>query len=242
MYKYLVLRSDVLYFVRNHFDSKTILSEIGISKTLCFLKDNMFVTFRGHLSFNKQSAFYGKQLCPLLSDSFLIHTRLASYRSISERIRRSQHYPLTSRSAMQNNVLSLNNSNFVDYVEHIYLIKLQIKIKTDTGYTASHLLHLEIHNESRFFQKLNDKNYSSFIIVIFFISFQQYFSDCMWSLAAEPQLLCPYVIFDYLRTIELRIFPISKSSELRPRFKSPLFPKNLLFIIHANLVNIYIEV
>ena len=45
-------------------------------------------------------------------------------------------------------VLSLNNSKFGDYVARIYPIELEIKDTTDTGKSASYLdLHLEFDNE-----------------------------------------------------------------------------------------------
>ena len=55
-------------------------------------------------------------------------------------------------------VLSLNNSKFGDYVERIYPIELEIKDTTDTVKSASYLdLHLEIDNEGRLKTKLYDK-------------------------------------------------------------------------------------
>ena len=45
-------------------------------------------------------------------------------------------------------VLSLNNSRFGDFVDRIYPIKLEIKDTTDTDTSASYLdLHLEIDSE-----------------------------------------------------------------------------------------------
>ena len=55
-------------------------------------------------------------------------------------------------------VLSLNNSKFGDYVERIYPIKLEIKDTTDTVKSASYIdSHLEIDNEGRLKTKLYDK-------------------------------------------------------------------------------------
>ena len=45
-------------------------------------------------------------------------------------------------------LISLNNSNLGDYVDHIYLIGLEIKNTTDTAWSAPCLdLHLEIDRE-----------------------------------------------------------------------------------------------
>ena len=55
-------------------------------------------------------------------------------------------------------VLSLNNSKFGDYVERIYPIEIDIKDTTDTVKPASYLdLHLEIDNEGQLKTKLYDK-------------------------------------------------------------------------------------
>jgi hypothetical protein len=55
-------------------------------------------------------------------------------------------------------VLSPNNSRFVDFVDRIYPIELEIKDTTDTDRSASYLdLHLEIDSEGRLKTKLYDK-------------------------------------------------------------------------------------
>jgi hypothetical protein len=55
-------------------------------------------------------------------------------------------------------VLSLNNSRFGDFVDRIYPIELEIKDTTDTDRSASYLyLHLEIDSEGRLRTKLYDK-------------------------------------------------------------------------------------
>jgi hypothetical protein len=55
-------------------------------------------------------------------------------------------------------VLSLNNSRFGDFVDPIYLIELEIKDTTDTDRSVSYLdLHIEIDNEGRLRTKLYDK-------------------------------------------------------------------------------------
>ena len=47
-------------------------------------------------------------------------------------------------------VISLNNSNFGGYADHIYPIELEINDTTDTTKSPSYLdLHLEMHSECR---------------------------------------------------------------------------------------------
>ena len=66
-------------------------------------------------------------------------------------------------------VLSLNNSWFGDFVNFIYPIELEIKDTTDTDKSASYFgLHLEIDSEGRLRTKLYDKrDYFNFPIVNF---------------------------------------------------------------------------
>ena len=58
-------------------------------------------------------------------------------------------------------VLSLNNSRFGDFVHRIYSIELEIKDTTDTGRSASyidvHFLHLGNDSEERLKTKFYDK-------------------------------------------------------------------------------------
>ena len=55
----------------------------------------------------------------------------------------------------KDDVLSLNNSNFDDYVDHIYPIELEIKDTTETESSASILdLHLKFDNKGKLMTKL----------------------------------------------------------------------------------------
>ena len=54
-------------------------------------------------------------------------------------------------------VLSLNNYRFGDFVDRIYPIELEIKDTTDTDRSASYLdIHLEIDSETQLRTKLYD--------------------------------------------------------------------------------------
>jgi hypothetical protein len=59
---------------------------------------------------------------------------------------------------MSDDVLSLNNFRFGDFVDRIYPIELEIKDTTNTYRSASYFdLHLEMDNEGRLRTKLYDK-------------------------------------------------------------------------------------
>jgi hypothetical protein len=56
-------------------------------------------------------------------------------------------------------VLSLNNSRFCDFVDRIYPIELEIKDTTDTDRSASYLdIHLEIELRTKLYDKRDDLN------------------------------------------------------------------------------------
>jgi hypothetical protein len=81
--------------------------------------------------------------------------------------------------------LSLNNSRFGDFVDHIYHIELEIKDTTDTDRSASYLdLHLEIVSEGQFRTKLYDKrdDFNFSIVNLPFIRS---------NIPAAPSKLCP---------------------------------------------------
>ena len=61
-------------------------------------------------------------------------------------------------SHYKDDVFSLNDSNFGDFVDRIYPVELEIKDTTDTDRSASYVdLHQEIYNEGRLRTKLYDK-------------------------------------------------------------------------------------
>ena len=63
-------------------------------------------------------------------------------------------------------VLSLNNSRFGDFVDRIYPIELEIKDITDTDKSASYLdLHLEIDSDGRLKTKFTTKEMISIFIL-----------------------------------------------------------------------------
>ena len=90
----------------------------------------------------------GTNCAPLLADLFLYYYE-ADF--IQELLRKKEQklaisFNVTFRYI--DDVLSLNNSKFGDYVEFIYPIELEIKDTTDTVKYASYIdLHLEIYND-----------------------------------------------------------------------------------------------
>ena len=72
-YKYLVLRRDKSYFVKDHSDSNKKISETNIIKMLDFFIHNIFVTFGGRVFQQTVGIPMGTNCAPLLVDLFLYY-------------------------------------------------------------------------------------------------------------------------------------------------------------------------
>jgi len=77
------------------------------------------------------------------------------------------------------NVLSLNNSRFGDFVDRIYPIELEIKNTTDTDRSTSYLdLHLEIDSEgwlrTILYDKRDDFNFPIVNFPLYVVTFEQH--------------------------------------------------------------------
>jgi hypothetical protein len=101
---------------------------------------------------------------PLNSDGLQFH----QYKKKNEK-KLAIARPLNFTFRYIDDVLSLNNSRFGDFLDRIYPIGLETKNTTDTDRTASYLdLHFEIDSEGRFTSKLYDKrDHFNFPIVNF---------------------------------------------------------------------------
>jgi hypothetical protein len=125
---------------------------------LDFLIDNIFVTFGRHVFQQTVGIPMGTNCAPLLADLFLYYYEADFMQELLRKKDKKLAISFNSTFRYIDDVLSLNNSKFGDYVERIYPIELEIKDTTDTVKSASYLdLHLEIDNEGRLKTKLYDK-------------------------------------------------------------------------------------
>jgi hypothetical protein len=116
--------SNFVGTTKKAFDASYVtFSETDIIKMLELFIVNIF--------FNRQSVFLWVPTCSFISLS--IGT---SYSGISRITKRSQPYPVISRFDIDN-VPSLNNSTFGDFVNLIYPIELEIKVTTNTARSNS---------------------------------------------------------------------------------------------------------
>ena len=105
------------------------------------------------LFFNRLSAF---QLEPIVA-LFLYHYDADFIQELHRKKNKKLSISFNFTFRNKDDVLSLNNSQFGDYVERIYPIELNIKDTADTVKSASYLwLHLEIDIEGWLKTKLYD--------------------------------------------------------------------------------------
>ena len=122
------------------------------------LIDNIFAMFGGRVFQQTVGIPMGTNCAPLLADLFLYSYEADFIQGLLKKNEKklSQSFNFTFRYI--DDVLSLNNSRFGDFVVRIYPIELEIKDTTDTDTSASYIsIRLEIDSEGRLRTKLYDK-------------------------------------------------------------------------------------
>ena len=138
-YKYLVLGHEETYFVKEHSDSKNKYSEDDIIKMLEFLVDNIFVVFAGKVFQQTVGILMGTNCAPLLADIFLYSYEADFLQSLLSTGKKhlASRFNLTYRHI--DDVLSINNPEFENYLGQIYPAELEIKDTTESTTSASYL-------------------------------------------------------------------------------------------------------
>ena len=157
-YKYLVLGHEETYFVKERSDSKCKYTEDDIIKMLGFLVDNIFVVFAGKVFQQVVGIPMGTNCAPLLADIFLYSYEAEFIQSLlSNRNKQlASRFNFTYRYI--DDVLSINNSEFQNYLGQIYPVELEINETTESDTTASYLdLLLSIGKDGRLHTSLYDK-------------------------------------------------------------------------------------
>ena len=125
---------------------------------LNFLIDNMFVEFGGQIFQQTIGIPMGTNCAPLLADLFLYSYEAEFIQMICKSNNKKQTSSFNFTFQYIDDLLSLNNVNFKDFVDVIYPEELEIKDTTDAPHLASYLdLHLEIDNEHKLSTRLYDK-------------------------------------------------------------------------------------
>ena len=136
--------------------------------------------------FNRQSM--GTNCAPLLADLLLYSFEADFIQGLPKKSKKKLARSFNFTFHYIDDVLSLNNSRFGDFVDRIYPIELEIKHTTDTDRSASYLnLQLEIDSKDRLRTKLYDiRDDFNFPIVNFpFICS----NTCTWSIYLSVDII-----------------------------------------------------
>jgi hypothetical protein len=111
----------------------------------------------------------GTNCAPLLADLFLYSYEADVIQGLLKKNKKKLARSFNFTLRYIDDILSLNNSRFGDFVDRIYPIELEIKDTTDTDRSASCLdLQLEIDSEGRLRTQLYDKRDDFNILIVNF--------------------------------------------------------------------------
>ena len=157
-YQYIVVKKNKAYFVKEHTDAKVKFDENDIINMINFLIDNIFVQFGGQVFQQTIGIPMGTNCAPLMADLFLYSYEAAFMQSIQKAGSKKQSSSFNFTFRYIDDVLSLNNSKFGDYLDIIYPEELEIKDTTDSTKFANYLdLRLEIDKNGHLITGLYDK-------------------------------------------------------------------------------------
>ena len=138
-YKYLVIGREDTYFVKEHSDSDKKYTEDDIIRMLEFLIDNIFVVFGGTIFQQRIGIPMGTNCAPLLADIFLYSYEAEFIQTLLSTGRKNLASQFNFTYRYIDDVLSINHSNFKDYLHEIYPSELEIKETTESDRSASYL-------------------------------------------------------------------------------------------------------
>ena len=157
-YKFLVLGREGPYFVKEHSDSKNKYTEDDIINMLEFLVDNIFVVFGGKVFQQIVGIPMGTNCAPLLADIFLYSYEAEFIQSLLSNGRKKLASQFNFTYRYIDDVLSINNPDFENYLGQMYPTELEIKDTTESNTSASYLdLLLSIESYGKLRTSLYDK-------------------------------------------------------------------------------------
>ena len=144
--------------MKEHSDAKNKYTEEDIIKMLEFLVDNIFVVFAGKVFQQIVGIPVGTNCAPLLADIFQYSYEAEFIQSLlsAGRKRLASQFNFTYRYI--EDVLSINNPDFENYLGQMYPPELEIKDTTESNTSASYLdLLLSIGRDGQLRTSLYDK-------------------------------------------------------------------------------------
>ena len=157
-YKFLVLGRQGPYFVKEHSDSKNKYTEDDIINMLEFLVDYIFVLFGDKVFQQIVGIPMGTNCALLRADIFLYSYEAEFIQSLlsTGKTKVASQFNFTYRYI--DDVLSINNPDFENYLGQMYPSELEIKDKTESNTSASYLdLLLSIESDGQLRTSLYDK-------------------------------------------------------------------------------------
>ena len=157
-YKFLVLGREGPYFVKEHSDSKNKYTYDDIINMLEFLVDNIFVVFGGKVFQQIVGIPMGTNCAPLLADIFLYSYEADFIQSLLSTGKKKLASQFNFTYRYIDDVLSINNPDFENYLGQMYPAELEIKDTTESNTSASYLdLLLSIESDGQLRTSLYDK-------------------------------------------------------------------------------------
>ena len=144
--------------MKENSDSKNKYSEGDIIKMLEFLVDHIFLVFAGKVFQQIVGIQMGTKCAPLLADIFLYSYEADFIQSLLSMGKKhlASRFNLTNRYI--DDVLSINNQEFENYLGQVYSAELEIKNITESTTSASYLdLLLSIGRDCQLHTKIYDK-------------------------------------------------------------------------------------
>ena len=141
-YKYLVLGRDISCFVKHYSDTTNRFSETDIFNMHEFLNDNIFAMFGGCVFQQTVSIPMGINCASILADLFLYSHGADFIQGLLKKNEKKLARSFNFTVRYLDDVLSLNNSRFGDFVDRIYSIELEIKDTTDTDFTTKEMISI----------------------------------------------------------------------------------------------------
>ena len=135
-YNFMVVINDTAYFVKEHTDAKNIYTEDDIISMLNFLIDNIFVEFGGIIFQQIIGIPMGTNCAPLLADLFLYSYESEFIQQLQKSCAKKQCHSFNLTFRYIDDVLSLNNAKFGEYLDSIYPTELGIKDTTDSQFLS----------------------------------------------------------------------------------------------------------
>ena len=125
--------------MKEHSDSKNKYSEDDIIKMLEFLVDNIIMLFAGKVFRQTVGIPLGTNCAPLLADIFLYSHEADFIPSLLSTGKKQPAYRFNLTYRYIDDVLSINNPDFENYLGQMYPAELEIKDTTESTTSASYL-------------------------------------------------------------------------------------------------------